>query len=357
MDDQALSQLSVVIPNLHYRYTGITATNRAVTPRLTPLIGTAWFGSHAPPGVARLTFGDLVRLRFGTLRSKTRIWHARRNVEMIAGWLLTLLGWRFKLVFTSVAQRHHQWLTRLLIARMDAVIAASEESASFLLRPATVVLHGVDTGRYRPSEDRMAAYAATGYPGRFAIGCLGRVRHQKGTDVFIDAMCALLPRFPDFSAVVIGSVTPDQMIFARTLRQRVDAAGLADRIRILGELPIDEVPRWHQRLTIFAFTSRNEGFGLTLLEAMASGVAVVAARAGAAERVITNETGVLVPPGDAAALIAALEPLMRDQARTVEMGRRGRVHVVENFSVEAEARKIADVYRRVLGGGDAQTPR
>ena len=70
-------------------------------------------------------------------------------------------------------------------------------------------------------------------------------------------------------------------------------------MRFLGELPIDEVPRWYQRISIYAFTSRNEGFGLTLLEAMAAGVALVASRAGGAERVVTDgETGVLVPAGD-----------------------------------------------------------
>jgi mannosyltransferase len=88
---------------------------------------------------------------------------------------------------------------------------------------------------------------------------------------------------------------------------------------------------------------------VTLLEAMASGVALVATRAGAAERVVMEGTGVLVEPGNAEALIAAIEPLMRDPEQAADMGRRARAYVVENFSIEAEARNIADVYRRVLG--------
>ncbi|MFX4505198.1 glycosyltransferase, partial [Acinetobacter baumannii] len=80
-----------------------------------------------------------------------------------------------------------------------------------------------------------------------------------------------------------------------------------------GELAIADVQRWYRRLTIYAFTSRNEGFGLTLIEAMAVGAALVAARAGAAEYVVEDGiTGVLTPPGDTDALVAALEPLMRD---------------------------------------------
>ena len=96
--------------------------------------------------------------------------------------------------------------------------------------------------------------------------------------------------------------------------------------------------RWYQRLTIYAFTSRNEGFGLTLIEAMAAGAALVASRAGAAELVVEDGvTGVLTPPGDVDALVAALEPLMRDPASAAAMGERARARVLEKFSLDAEA--------------------
>lgn len=161
-------------------------------------------------------------------------------------------------------------------------------------------------------------------------------------------MCRLLPKYPDFTALVIGTVTPDQRLFARALQDRVDAAGLGHRLRFLGELPIDEVPLWYQRLTIYAFTSRTEGFGLTLLEAMAAGNALVAARAGAAEKLLAQgDGGVLVPPGDVDALVDALEPLMRDPERAADMGRRARARAIAEFSIDVEAEKIAAVYREV----------
>jgi mannosyltransferase len=233
---------------------------------------------------------------------------------------------------------------------MDAVIATSESSAAFLRRPATVVLHGVDADIYRPAADRTLAFAESGLPGRSAIGCFGRVRAQKGTDVFVQAMCTLLPRYPDYSAVVIGSITSDQRAFVQALEQRVAAAGLSDRVQFLGELPIGEVPRWYQRISIYAFTSRNEGFGLTLLEAMAAGTALVASRAGSAERVVIDgETGVLVPPGDVDALVAAIEPLMRDPERAADMGRKARARAIADFSIDAEAANIVAVYRKALG--------
>src|SRR6202045_4681002 len=269
--DISAENLQLIVPNLHRRYSGVTATNRMVAPKLARMFNAAWLGPDAPDGIARMAIADLLRLwRRGT----PLIWHARRNNEMIAGVLLRSLGWPLKLVFTSAAQRHHSWITRWLIRRMDAIIATNDISASFLKRQAIVIPHGVDTDRYAPSANRAAAFAQTGLPGRYAIGCFGRVRAQKGTDLFVDAMCRLLPRYPDFTAVVVGAITPEQQGFANDLKRRIEAAGLKSRILMTGELPIEEVPRWYQRLTIYAFTSRTEGFGLTLIEAMSAGAAL-----------------------------------------------------------------------------------
>jgi mannosyltransferase len=346
IESQTAPNLQVIVANLHWRYSGVTATSRMVSPKLAKMFRAAWLGPDAPDGIARIHAADLLKL---WLRRTPLIWHARRNNEMIVGVLLKALGWPLKLVFTSAAQRHHTWITRWLIGRMDAIIATSAISASFLKREATVVMHGVDSERYAPSDDRAAAFAGSGLPGRYAIGCFGRVRAQKGTDVFVEAMCALLPRYPDFSAVVVGAITPDQTAFADGLKARIARAGLQSRIVITGELPIEQVERWFRRLTIYAFTSRNEGFGLTLIEAMSVGAALVASRAGAAELVVEDgNTGVLVPPGDVHALAAALEPWMRDPDAAVAIGARARQRVVTTFSLDAEANGIAGVYRKLV---------
>jgi mannosyltransferase len=110
------NDLQLIVPNLHRRYSGVTATNRMVAPKLARMYRAAWLGPHAPDGIARMGFADLLKLRrHGT----PLIWHARRNDEMIAGLLLRALGWPLKLVFTSAAQRHHKRLTRWLIRQMD----------------------------------------------------------------------------------------------------------------------------------------------------------------------------------------------------------------------------------------------
>ena len=346
IEKNSADDLQLIVPNLHRRYSGVTATNRMVAPKLAKMFRAAWLGPDAPDGIARIGVADLLRL---WLRRTPLIWHARRNNEMITGVLLRSLGWPLKLVFTSAAQRHHTWITRWLIQRMDAIIATNDISASFLKRQATVIPHGVDTDRYAPPANRAAAFAEAGLPGRYAIGCFGRVRAQKGSDVFVDAMCRLLPRYPDFTAVMVGAITTEHIAFANDLKKRIEAAGLQSRIVITAELPVEDVQRWYQRLTIYAFASRNEGFGLTLIEAMSAGAALVASRAGAAELVVEDGvTGVLTPPGDVVALVAALEPLMRDPASAAAMGERGRARVLEKFSLDAEADRIAEVYRALV---------
>jgi mannosyltransferase len=346
IESNSADQLQLIVPNLHRRYSGVTATNRMVAPKLAKKFRAAWLGPNAPEGLARMSVADLMPL---WRRRTPLIWHARRNNEMIVGVLLRSLGLPLKLVFTSAAQRHHTWITRWLIRRMDSVIATSAISASFLKREASVIAHGVDTDVYAPPRDRAAAFAESGLPGRYAIGCFGRVRAQKGSDVFVDAMCRLLPRYPDFTAVLVGAITPEQMPFANDLRKRIASAGLQSRIVITGEIPIEEVQRWYQRLSIYAFTSRNEGFGLTLIEAMAAGAALVASRAGAAELVVEDGvTGVLTPPGDIEALVKALELLMNDPATCAVMGERGRARVLAKFSLDAEADAIAAIYRTLV---------
>src|SRR3979411_3266318 len=154
IENNSADNLQLIVPNLHRRYSGVTATNRMVAPKLAKMFRAAWLGPDAPDGFARMGILDLAKMGH---RRAPLIWHARRNNEMIAGVLLRSLGWPLKLVFTSAAQRHHSWITRWLIRRMDAIIATNDISASFLKRDATVIPHGVDPHIYTPPTARAAA--------------------------------------------------------------------------------------------------------------------------------------------------------------------------------------------------------
>lgn len=345
-----LRTIAVVAPNLHYRFSGGTASLVAVIPEQAKRIPIASVGPHLPPAVPRIGVSQL--LTRGWSRpplGRYRVWHARRNDEMMIGLFLRhVLRQRWKLVFTSAAQRKRTGFTNWLMKRMDAVVSPSEFSAVFVERDHTVVHHGVDMQRFQPADDRAAAWAETGLPGRYGVGVFGRVRHQKGTDLFVEAMIRLLPRFPDWTAVVTGLMAPEEKLFSDGLKRRVREAGLEDRIRLLGERPQAEMPLWFRRILLYVAPMRNEGFGLTPLEAMASGAAVVATRTGATPYLVAEgETGFIVPPDDLEALVAAIEPVMADPERAAALGRAGRAKAEARHSLAAEAEGLNAVYARL----------
>src|SRR5690606_20092971 len=123
--------------------------------------------------------------------------------------------------------RQHSAWTKFLIRRVDAVIATSSKTAGYLDVPNTVIRHGIDTDRFRPPQDKAGARRAVGLPEASRIvGCFGRVRHQKGTDLFIEAMIELLPERKDWIAVIAGRATGKHQAFEAALRKRVAGAGL-----------------------------------------------------------------------------------------------------------------------------------
>lgn len=337
----------VVAPNLKRRLSGVTATVVRLIPVQARMIPIAATGPGLPPEVPHIPL-----LRAATLpRSRWRVWHARRNTEMVLGLLLRrVLRRRYRLLFTSAAQRRHTGFTRWLIAQQDALVATSPQAASYLDCPAEVILHGVDTTVFQPAPDRAALRRELGLdPDAILIGCFGRIRAQKGIDLLVEAGLNLLPSRPRVQILMTGRITPDQQAFADELKARIDAAGLAPRIRFLGELPWDQVVRHYQALDLFAAPARWEGFGLTPLEAMACGVPSVAARVGAYETLIKDgQTGTLIPPGDATALTQALAHWLDDAPARAEAGRAAAAHVRANHAIEGEAEALVALYRRLL---------
>lgn len=347
MSEPAAPHPLVVAPNLKRRLSGVTATVLRLIPVQARLIDIRATGPGLPPGIPHIPLWRAASLP----RDRWRVWHARRNTEMALGLILRhLLRRRYRLLFTSAAQRRHTGFTRWLIRRQDALIATSPQAASYLERPATVILHGVDTAVFHPAPDRAALRARLGLePDAVLIGCFGRIRAQKGVDLLVAAGLELLPRHPRAQILLTGRITPDNRAFADELQARIRAAGLDTRIRFLGELPWEEVVAHYQVLDLFTAPARWEGFGLTPLEAAACGVPSVAARVGAYESLIRDgETGSLVPPDDAPALTAALERWLDDEAGRARAGRAARAHVAARHAIEGEARAIAAVYERLL---------
>lgn len=345
------SEIEVVATNFNWRQSGGTTAVVQLVPEQAKTLNIAALGFDLPERVPRMRWRDVPKLFRRPANRPFRIYHCRRNNEMIAGLVLRdVLRAPVRLIFNSAGQRRHKALTRWMLRRMDAVIATSERSGAFLEVPYTVVPHGTDFDHFHPARDSADGYASTGLPGKYAVGCTGRIRHQKGTDLFVDAMVRLLPNYPDWTAVITGRTTSDNLAFERELKAKVTAAGLSQRIIFLGD--VEDIAVWYRRFTLFVAPSRQEGFGLTPLEAMASETAVVTSDAGSFPTMIEpGVNGAIVPAGDGEALTAAIEPYLRDPQATIATGRAALAFVQANFSLAAEARGIRAVYDRLWTGG------
>jgi mannosyltransferase len=345
------SDIEVVATNFNWRQSGGTTAVVQLVPEQAKTLKIAALGFDLPDRVPRMRWRDVPKLFRRPANRPFRIYHCRRNNEMIAGLVLRyVLGAPLRLIFNSAGQRRHKPLTRWMLRRMDAVIATSERSGSFLDVPYTVVPHGTDFEHFHPARGPEDDYAASGLPGKYAIGCTGRIRAQKGTDLFVEAMIRLLPLYPDWTALITGRTTSDNLGFERELKSKVASAGLSQRIVFLGD--VEDISVWYRRFTLFVAPSRQEGFGLTPLEAMASGTAVVASDAGSFPSMIRpGSNGAIVPAGDVEALVAAIEPYFRDPNLASEQGRAALEFVHANFSLRAEARGIRAVYDRLWSEG------
>ncbi len=340
--------LLAVAPNLKRRLSGVTATIARLVPLQAARAPVAAFGPGLPPDLP--TIGVPRLLREGYRRREGRVvLHARRNTEMLLGVVLRdVLRGRWTLLFTSASQRRHTGWSRFLISRMDHVIATSAAGQTYLNVPSEVVHHGIDVGVFSPPADRSAVRADLGLPDRPTVGCFGRIRRQKGTDVFVEAMIALLPQRPGWQAVVLGRATEAHQPFLADLKAKVESAGLSDRILFPAEVPVDQVPQWYKALDLFVAPQRWEGFGLTVLEALATGLPTVATSVGAfPELIVDDETGFLIEPGSRDAMVEGLASLIDDDARRSAMAAAARLYSEQHFSIDREVERLLSIYRRM----------
>ena len=346
--------IEVIAPNFKRRLSGVTATVVRLVPIQAKDIGIVATGPVLPDHVPQISVGSLITLsRRGPGLAGWRVWHARRNIEMIGGLALKyLLGKRLKLMFTSASQRKQTGLTRWLIRRMDAVVATSDKTASYLENPAHVIMHGIDTEGFSPAEDRSALRRKLGIADQGPlVGCYGRIRAQKGTDVYVDAMIRVLRDHPDAAALVMGRATEKHQSFDEQLRSKVRAEGLEDRLRFMPEVPPEAMANWYRILDLYIAPQRWEGFGLTPIEAMASGCPVIATRVGAFEAlVVEGQTGRLIEPGDVDAMIDAADTALSDPETLSAWRKNARLHVLKNFSIKTEAQALIRLYRSLLDG-------
>jgi len=246
-------------------------------------------------------------------------------------------------------QLGHRVLYRLQSGRVSAIVAVSASVrdafvAATRVRPerVRVIANGVDLARAQAGAERPALLAELGLDEPVALALVvGRLAEQKGHRVLVEAAARLAAERPQLHYLLVGE-GPLQERLAEQVRE----AGLAERFHFLGVR--SDVPRLLAACDLFVQPSLWEGLSVALLEAMAAARPVVAtAVSGTVQAMVPDETGLVVPPGDAAALAGAIARTLDDPAAAQRRAAAARERVRERFSVEAQVRSCSALYDSV----------
>jgi D-inositol-3-phosphate glycosyltransferase len=203
--------------------------------------------------------------------------------------------------------------------------------------------HGVDVERFRPAEppERQALRARLGLPDGVLAVYSGRLLRGKGLEALVDAMAS--PALPEALRLVLLGSGEGQLDAEPELRRRVSERGLAARVLFAGR--VDDVADHLRAADFFVFPSLFEALGIALVEAAACGLPAVASRTGGIVDVVDHEgSGLLIAPGSAEALAAALATLAADPERRAAMGRAARGVAVSRF----DERDVLERYRALF---------
>lgn len=240
---------------------------------------------------------------------------------------------------------------RALGRAVDRVVANSQDEVQGLVRIGvprarlTVVPAGVDSMRFSPEGP-----AVERDPERPRILSVGRLVERKGFGDVIQAMRYV----PGAEVVVVGGPPADQLKAdpgARSLRALAERFQVADRFRLVGEVPFRDLPRWYRSADLVVAAPWQEQFEASALEAMACGVPVVGTTVGGlTETVVDGLTGDLVPARDPRALGGALRRLVNDKVRRFAYATAALDRARQAYSWKRVASQIGSVYSTVTGG-------
>lgn len=204
-----------------------------------------------------------------------------------------------------------------------------------------VVHNGIALEEERADADRGGVRSAWGIPPDAPLaGMVGRLVDWKGPDRFIAAAAAVAEEVPGSRFMLVGDAIFGERSYVDDLKAMAGKAGLADRVVFTGFR--EDVADIIASMDLLVHASvLPEPFGLVIIEAMLQGVPVVATRGGGVGEIVEDGvTGVLVPPGDARAIAAAMAGLLADPARSRRMGEAGRRAVKERFDLAVKVREL-----------------
>jgi glycosyltransferase involved in cell wall biosynthesis len=288
---------------------------------------------------------DIVHLHFPDPLGHLTALTLPRSVRRVISWHSDIIRQRKALALYGPFLRH-------FVRDVDGLIGATPQhlTVSAQMPPARpgqvrrVVPYGFDPGQMTWSERARAKKAEllARSAGRPVVFVVGRHVYYKGLDVLLRAMAGI------DALLIIGGTGP----LTADLKRQTDASGLHDRVLFAGFIPDEDLIAYYDVCDVFTMpsTDRSEAFGLVQLEAMHFGKPVVSTRLGTGVEFVNvdGETGLLVPPGDVAALRNAIQHLLADPGLRRRLGDAGRDRVASTFSVTQMVQGTLDTYRSVL---------
>jgi glycosyltransferase involved in cell wall biosynthesis len=297
--------------------------------------------------------------------------HLLRSLDFLVLFLryttrLRAVLWTFHSANFALTEAHlskHKWLVkpknyvhhllyRLASRLVDGFIAVSDEVRTTMIEiigpiqgRIVVMRNGVDVERYRRSVDKtlVRSQLGLGADARL-IAMVGTLKEVKGHHYMVEAMTSIVPQYPDVHALFIGDGP-----LKRELQAQVEKVSLNTHIHFLGNR--SDVPELLAASDFFALPSLWEGLSMALLEAMTTGLPIVASEVSGTVGAITpNETGLLVPPGNSQQLAEAIEQLLTNPKQAQAMGAAARRLVETEFSAQKQADEHLALYYRLLNG-------
>ena len=219
---------------------------------------------------------------------------------------------------------------------------------------ALLVRNGVDPRRHRPARDRAERNedrATAGFGDHLTVLSVGGIEPRKGSLTLLEGFAALRELVPERDPLLVvagGATLFDYRHEIDRFHARLAELGLESNVRLLGSLPCDEMERLYRAADLFAFPSTSEGFGLAALEALASGLPVVASDLAAMRTFLEHgRNALLVPVADSGVLGAALARLARDSGLRDRL-RAGGLQIAAAFSWDEAALAHERVYAELL---------
>jgi sugar transferase (PEP-CTERM/EpsH1 system associated) len=253
------------------------------------------------------------------------------------------------------SSRRHRWLRRAYGPFVHRFVALSNDLSGYLkdvigVNPNRIeqIYNGVDSVRFAPAQTRAVIDACPFKDSRhWLVGTVGRLQAVKSQTLLAKAFVLAVQQEPALRARMRLVIVGGGPLMA-DIQAILDAAGMADLAWLAGER--SDVADVMRMLDCFVLPSLAEGVSNTILEAMASGLPVVATRVGANPELVQHgHTGLIVPGNDPAAMADALRQLVADPAGAQQMGRRGREVAVQRFSMQAMANRYQGLYDSLLG--------